>query len=47
MGKNDEFELKFLLEEIAKIESEMKYMNKKDIVENRFLNQQLRNLNDS
>ena len=30
MCKNDEFEIKFLLEEIARIDSQMKMMDKKD-----------------
>ena len=47
MGKNDEFELKFLLVEIARIESEMRYLNKKDQAENVFLRNQLKNLYDS
>ena len=37
MGKNDEFELKFMLEEIAKIESQMKVLDSKDDAESKFL----------
>jgi len=44
MGKNDEFELKFLLEEIAKIDSQMNFMNEKDEVETKFIRQQIHEL---
>lgn len=44
MGKNDEFELKFLLEEIAKIEAQMKLLNEKDEAESNFLKRQIHEL---
>lgn len=41
MGKNDEFELKFLLEEIAKIECQMRILNDKDDLETQFIKKQV------
>lgn len=41
MGKNDEFELKFLLEEIARIECQMKFLDKKDSAETKFIQKQI------
>lgn len=37
MSKNDEDELKYLLEEIARIENQLKFLDNKENAENMFL----------
>ena len=44
MEKNNEFEIRYLLEEISRIETEMNFMDEKDQEENKFLRKQLNNL---